>query len=162
MLTCSLCLTFVLVALSITRVAGLVYHGAVDMIWEVYWQSLSTELGVFLAAASTFRSFFVAQRQKKSPPSSFNRWLRSSTPKRSGRNQPDSLIGSWSDGGFERLSQSHGGSNPSIENVEWHTMSGHSPAGQTYNATVDPEAGTDPIHTKALPAEPASVLQKTH
>ncbi|KAJ5885521.1 hypothetical protein N7495_010031 [Penicillium taxi] len=58
----SLCLTIFLVALSITRCAGLIYRGTVDDVWEVFWITMSANLGVFLAAASAFRSFFASQK----------------------------------------------------------------------------------------------------
>ena len=64
-LACSLGLTIVLVALTITRVAGIKDNGSVDSVWETYWQSISAELGVFLAAASAFRAFFVSRKQDK-------------------------------------------------------------------------------------------------
>ncbi|KAE8414444.1 hypothetical protein BDV36DRAFT_265156 [Aspergillus pseudocaelatus] len=153
----SLCLTIVLVALSITRVAGLVHHGAVDTIWETYWQSLSAELGVFLAAASTFRSFFIAQRQNKAniPSVTFNRWLRSSTPRGSARKQPDSLFASWSDNtatsGFERISeQGDGDPNLRKDNHEWHHMSKPSQTEQGYGAPFDTETHTDPFHARPV------------
>lgn len=77
----SLCLTFVLVALSITRVAGLKYHKEVDLIWETYWQSMSAELGVFLAAASAFRTFFVSQKQNKPYIPTYSQRLKSNSNK---------------------------------------------------------------------------------
>ncbi|KAA8642706.1 hypothetical protein EYZ11_011884 [Aspergillus tanneri] len=164
----SLCLTFVLVALSITRVAGLEYHDVVDAVWETYWQTLSAELGVFLAAASTFRSFFVSQRNNRAytPPSSFDRWIKSSTLRSSDRKQPDTLLTSWPDNtasaGFEHLSQqANGDSKPHVDYQEWHAMTrAHSSTGQSSNAMLDNEAVNDSVHSKPFVAEPASVLLK--
>ncbi|PYI27955.1 hypothetical protein BP00DRAFT_352198 [Aspergillus indologenus CBS 114.80] len=67
LLTCSLCLTVIMIALSIVRVCGLVAGEMVDTIWETYWQFLSAEVGVFLAAAVSFRSLFVAHQKSYAP-----------------------------------------------------------------------------------------------
>lgn len=107
----SLCLTFVLVAASITRVAGLKYQGHVDTVWETFWQSMSAELSVFLAAASAFRAFFVAQRQKKPYIPNYNKMGKSSSKKPSFRSDPQQakvFPDSWSEEspatpGFEPL-----------------------------------------------------------
>ncbi|KIA75365.1 hypothetical protein HK57_00148 [Aspergillus ustus] len=60
-LAISLCLTVVIIALGIVQLAGLIYNGAVDSIWSAYWQFVITEVGVILAAAVAFRSFFVTR-----------------------------------------------------------------------------------------------------
>ncbi|KAJ6006251.1 hypothetical protein N7451_004195 [Penicillium sp. IBT 35674x] len=124
----SLCLTFVLVALSITRVAGLKYHKEVDLIWETYWQSMSAELGVFLAAASAFRTFFVSQKQNKPYIPTYSQRLKSSSNKVSMRSEqrkadlPDMWAGtSPTVGGFERLA-SDGKDLSQQDDPEWHAM----------------------------------------
>ena len=61
----SLCLTVFMMATTITRLAGLIYNDMVDTIWEIYWTLISGEVGVFLAAATAFRSFFVARKASK-------------------------------------------------------------------------------------------------
>ncbi|KAH8701391.1 hypothetical protein GQ44DRAFT_664913 [Phaeosphaeriaceae sp. PMI808] len=61
----SLCLTVFMMVVTIVRVAGLVYHGMVDTIWEIYWMLVSGEVGVFMAAATAFRSFFVARNESR-------------------------------------------------------------------------------------------------
>lgn len=66
-LGCSLCLTIVMIALSIIRVSGLVHVNAIDSIWSTYWQFLGFEIGVFLASAVAFRSFFTARNQSSRP-----------------------------------------------------------------------------------------------
>ncbi|PWY71379.1 hypothetical protein BO83DRAFT_427980 [Aspergillus eucalypticola CBS 122712] len=94
-LTLSLCLTVVMIILSIVRVSGLVYRDIVDTVWETYWQFLSAEVGVFLAAAVSFRSFFVAQNRTLSPPPfSVKRFLQESfsSPK---RRHPDNMSSTW-------------------------------------------------------------------
>jgi len=61
----SLCLTVFMMATTVTRLAGLIYDEMVDTIWEIYWTLISGEVGVFLAAATAFRSFFVARKASK-------------------------------------------------------------------------------------------------
>ncbi|EDU46727.1 conserved hypothetical protein [Pyrenophora tritici-repentis Pt-1C-BFP] len=61
----SLCLTVFMMATTVTRLAGLIYNEMVDTIWEIYWALISAEVGVFLAAATAFRSFFVARKASK-------------------------------------------------------------------------------------------------
>lgn len=124
----SLCLTFVLVALSITRVAGLKYHREVDLIWETYWQSMSAELGVFLAAASAFRTFFVSQKQNKPYIPTYSQRLKSSSNKVSTGSEPKQvdLSDTWAGisptvGGFERLA-SDGKDSSQQDDPEWHAM----------------------------------------
>ena len=60
-LTVSLCLTGVMVVLTITRVSGLKFKGNLDMIWETYWLILSAEVGILLTSVATFRAFFVSR-----------------------------------------------------------------------------------------------------
>ncbi|KAL2835868.1 hypothetical protein BJY01DRAFT_252307 [Aspergillus pseudoustus] len=71
-LSLSLCLTVIIIALGIVRLAGLIYNGAVDSIWSAYWQFVITEVGVILAAAVAFRSFFVARNKPLVPAFSAN------------------------------------------------------------------------------------------
>ncbi|KAJ5946524.1 hypothetical protein N7454_003363 [Penicillium verhagenii] len=126
----SLCLTFVLVALSITRVAGLKYHKQVDLIWETYWQSMSAELGVFLAAASAFRAFFVSQKQNKAYVPAYAQKLRISSNKASvgSEKKPVEFSDAWcteptpttADGG-EHLPL-EGGDSDQQGDLEWHDL----------------------------------------
>lgn len=67
-LSTSLCLTIILIALSITRASGLVWKGKMDYVWEFYWIIMSANMGVVLASASAFRAFFVAQKNNKTSP----------------------------------------------------------------------------------------------
>jgi hypothetical protein len=62
----SLCLTAFMIATTIARVSGLIYHGMVDTIWETYWTLISAEVGVFMAAGTAFRTFFVTRSRSKS------------------------------------------------------------------------------------------------
>ncbi|KAJ5793386.1 uncharacterized protein N7503_009364 [Penicillium pulvis] len=96
-LSFSLCLTVIMIILSIIRVCGLVYHDLVDTVWETYWQFLSAEIGVFLASAVSFRSLFVSRnRSNASPNYSVKRLFKDSfhSPKR--RNTM-SVSDSWLD-----------------------------------------------------------------
>jgi hypothetical protein len=54
-----------MMATTIARVAGLIHKGKVDTIWEIYWTLISAEVGVFMAAATAFRSFFVSRNNSK-------------------------------------------------------------------------------------------------
>ncbi len=40
---CSLCLTVVMITLTIIRASGLRYGNTIDSVWEVYWQIMSAE-----------------------------------------------------------------------------------------------------------------------
>ncbi|KAE8349704.1 hypothetical protein BDV28DRAFT_151634 [Aspergillus coremiiformis] len=95
-LMCSLCLTIVMIALSIIRVSGLVYHGAIDSIWQTYWQFLGSEIGVFLASAVAFRSFFMARNKSSTPVKySIKKALKQSLSGANNRRHPDSFPDSW-------------------------------------------------------------------
>ncbi|KAF1343460.1 hypothetical protein EJ07DRAFT_130650 [Lizonia empirigonia] len=61
----SLCLTVFLIIITIVRVSGIVYADTVDNIWEIYWTLLSAEVGIIMAAAISFRAFFVARSNSK-------------------------------------------------------------------------------------------------
>ena len=63
-LTVSLCLTVVMVALTITRVSGLKFKGNFDTIWETYWLILSAEVGIVLTSVAAFRAFFVSRTNR--------------------------------------------------------------------------------------------------
>ncbi|KAB8218830.1 hypothetical protein BDV33DRAFT_205057 [Aspergillus novoparasiticus] len=78
LLTCSLCLTVIMIALSIVRVCGLENGDMIDTIWETYWQFLSAEVGVFLAAAVSFRSLFVAHKTHAPAHYSVKKFLKDS------------------------------------------------------------------------------------
>ena len=62
-----------MIATTVVRVAGLVYQNSVDTIWEVYWTLLSAEVGVFLAASTAFRAFFVARSNTRKESSAKKR-----------------------------------------------------------------------------------------
>jgi hypothetical protein len=158
----SLFLTFLLVALSITRVAGLVHNSQVDDVWEVFWLTMSADLGVFLAAASAFRSFFVSQKQSKSKPyiPTYIQRLKNSSNKPSmgsDRKQASIFSDSWSERtptnpGFEHLASDGNDFDRRRDDPEWHPMSSTSSAeGQSGHSAVQ-----DSAYVKKV--EPVAVL----
>jgi len=77
-LGCSLCLSILLIAITITRASGLMDNGTIDVVWEIYWQYVSAEIGLILSTATAFRAFFVARandRQGAHKHPSWHRWL---------------------------------------------------------------------------------------
>ena len=63
-LTVSLCLTVLMVALTITRISGLKFKGNFDTIWETYWLILAAEVGIMLTSIAAFRAFFVSRSNR--------------------------------------------------------------------------------------------------
>ncbi|KAF2108184.1 hypothetical protein BDV96DRAFT_672288, partial [Lophiotrema nucula] len=59
-LASSLGLTFFVIVITLIRITNMRYNGQIDVIWPMYWQVIGAEVGVFMAAAITFRSLFVA------------------------------------------------------------------------------------------------------
>ncbi|KAL8877830.1 MAG: hypothetical protein Q9198_004230 [Flavoplaca austrocitrina] len=62
-LVLSLCLTGIMILVTITRIAGIYFHGQIDIIWESYFLIVAAEVGVILASISTYRALFVAHRK---------------------------------------------------------------------------------------------------
>lgn len=61
----SLCLTIVMIIVTIIRVSGIKRDSRIDYMWESYWLIMSAEVGIILAAATAFRAFFVARNNKE-------------------------------------------------------------------------------------------------
>lgn len=59
----SLCLTGIMILVTITRIAGIHFHGQIDFVWESYFLLVAAEVGVILASISTYRTLFVAHRK---------------------------------------------------------------------------------------------------
>ncbi|CAO1598713.1 hypothetical protein XANCAGTX0491_002473 [Xanthoria calcicola] len=59
----SLCLTGVMVLVTITRIAGIRFNGHIDSVWESYFTIVAAEVGVVLASVSTYRALFVSHRK---------------------------------------------------------------------------------------------------
>ena len=78
-LACSLCLTIVVIAFTITRASGLEWKGNLDMLWEVYFQIVAAEVGLILVSMTAFRQLFVSRiaRNQRSPAKPPTFWPRS-------------------------------------------------------------------------------------
>ena len=79
-LACSLCLTLVMIIITVIRASGIQWHNKLDFIWEVYWQTMAAEIGLILTAVSAFRTLFVArvkERRKRSTEGKTSLWTRS-------------------------------------------------------------------------------------
>lgn len=63
-LALSLCLTILMIIVTITRVSGIKLDGKVDQVWESYWLILSAEVGIILTAITAFRAFFVSRNNR--------------------------------------------------------------------------------------------------
>lgn len=65
----SLCLTVIVVILTVTRASGLEWQDELDVLWEVYFQIVAAEVGLVLASTTAFRALFVsrAARNQHSP-----------------------------------------------------------------------------------------------
>ncbi|KAH7418055.1 hypothetical protein BKA64DRAFT_716848 [Cadophora sp. MPI-SDFR-AT-0126] len=57
----SLCLTIVIIAVTIIRASGIRHGNSIDSVWETYWQVISAEVGLIMTSATAFRTFFVAR-----------------------------------------------------------------------------------------------------
>ncbi|KAK4223035.1 hypothetical protein QBC38DRAFT_459773 [Podospora fimiseda] len=66
-LSLTLCLTIVMVILTIFRITGLKYKGKLDTIWETYFVLLPAEIGLTLVAASAFRALYVSKSKNRKP-----------------------------------------------------------------------------------------------
>ncbi|KAI4184917.1 MAG: hypothetical protein LQ346_006018 [Caloplaca aetnensis] len=62
-LVLSLCLTAVIILVTITRIAGIKRAGAIDSVWESYFLIVGAEVGIILASVSTYRTLFVSHRK---------------------------------------------------------------------------------------------------
>ena len=60
-LALSLCLSFVMIIVTIVRVSGLVINSvqSIDVIWEIYWQYVEAAVAVVMASLTAFRSLFI-------------------------------------------------------------------------------------------------------
>ena len=60
-LACSLCLSCVMIIVTIVRVAGMRYRGSgsVDIVWLSFWQQQECSIAVLMVSVSAFRSLFI-------------------------------------------------------------------------------------------------------
>jgi hypothetical protein len=158
LLSFTLCLTVVFLALNIVRLTGLVYDGAIDTVWSVYWQVIVTEVGVFLAAAASFRSFFVARSRKKHPTPAFSvkvalkyhltgrSWFRSSDDNNS------LSLGQWDDNSVRELQ----GAQPSTNDTMTRTESQDSDAWFEHGSRCeDADASSQDVEDSVLGVPPS-------
>lgn len=84
-LACSLCLTVVVIAFTVTRASGLEWQGKLDVLWEVYFQMVAAEVGLILVATTAFRALFVSRpgQNQHSPQKNPSFWVKSKLTLRS-------------------------------------------------------------------------------
>ncbi|KAJ5884800.1 hypothetical protein N7495_009310 [Penicillium taxi] len=123
----SLCLTILLVALSIARFIASSHPNVKNNTWGLFWFTMSANVGVFLAAVSAFRSFF--RKQSKPYIPIYRKKLKSFSKKlpiRSGRGH--NVSGTWprhtsTNPGFEHLPENANDLDRRHDDPEWHAMS---------------------------------------
>lgn len=64
-LAVSLCLTIVIIVVTIVRVSGLHQGNKLDSVWETFWQMMSAEVGLIMTALTAFRVLFVARNNER-------------------------------------------------------------------------------------------------
>lgn len=52
-----------MVLVTITRIAGIEVGGQIDQVWETYFLTVASQVGIILASVSTFRAFSVSRHQ---------------------------------------------------------------------------------------------------
>lgn len=74
---------------------GLGYHTTIDVIWVFYWSLVSAEVAIFMAAAVSFRTFFIAHRRKTrsdlTPQEQARKFFKESLLRRAYRKESDPL-----------------------------------------------------------------------
>ena len=75
----SLCLTAVIIMITVTRASGLVLQGKIDVVWEVYFQIVPAEVGLILVSMTAFRALFVSRAARKQhlPQKGPSSWVKS-------------------------------------------------------------------------------------
>jgi hypothetical protein len=63
----SLCLTIVVIILTIVRAVGLYHADQFDSVWEVFWQMMAAEFGLIMTSVTASRAFLVARSNEKGP-----------------------------------------------------------------------------------------------
>lgn len=75
----SLCLLIFVVIATIIRGSGMQRSGTIDIVWQTYWLLACAQIGLFMTAATAYRSFFVARSHEKQSSSTGNKksssWL---------------------------------------------------------------------------------------
>lgn len=72
-----------MIIITVIRVSGVVHKGIFDIIWQMYWLALGGEVGIFMAAAVAFRTFFVAKSHSRdATPPEHRRFFKSASRRR--------------------------------------------------------------------------------
>ena len=61
----TLCLTTILIAITITRIIGLQWKSKLDSVWEIFFTTLAAEVGLTLAAITAFRALYVSKAKNR-------------------------------------------------------------------------------------------------
>ncbi|KAI4129287.1 MAG: hypothetical protein LQ338_002296 [Usnochroma carphineum] len=61
-LAACLCLTVLIMACTIMRIAGLSYYNTVDATWETFWQFVAASIGLTMSSVAAFRSLFISHQ----------------------------------------------------------------------------------------------------
>ena len=93
-LALSLCLSILMIVVSIVRMSGLRRaKGEVDVIWQAFWQQQEASIAVIVVSVSAFRSLFVARLTNNPPPKgikqSINDWRKKIARRRLGSTTDD-------------------------------------------------------------------------
>ncbi|KAF2726487.1 hypothetical protein EJ04DRAFT_453258, partial [Polyplosphaeria fusca] len=64
-LSLTLCLTIVMVIITVARIAGLQWKGKLDSVWETYFIVIAAEIGLSLVAVSAFRALYVLKNKDR-------------------------------------------------------------------------------------------------
>lgn len=67
-LVSTLCLTIVMVILTIVRIAGLTWRGKLDSVWETYFMVIPAEVGLALVAITAFRALYISRSKSRPAP----------------------------------------------------------------------------------------------
>ncbi|KAI4154580.1 MAG: hypothetical protein LQ340_001589 [Diploschistes diacapsis] len=74
----SLCLSLIMAIVAVIRMAAIKLEGgSVDIVWLAFWQQQECSIAVIMISVSAFRSFFMNNSSKRSPPQnrqSSERW----------------------------------------------------------------------------------------
>jgi hypothetical protein len=74
LLAISLCLTVFVIAVTLVRASGLRAGSNIDSVWKVYWSFIAAEVGLIMAAATAFRSIFVARASERAQAEHNKEW----------------------------------------------------------------------------------------
>ncbi|KAM7193862.1 hypothetical protein V8F33_007548 [Rhypophila sp. PSN 637] len=64
-LSLTLCLTIVIIAITVARIIGLQWKGKLDSVWETFFTTIAAETGLTLVAITAFRTLYVAKAKNR-------------------------------------------------------------------------------------------------